>query len=262
MNHSIRFGKFALLALSAATLVACGGGNDDTETTPPVPLSSECTPTTTQASGTSIYQVSDGRGWQGQRTDQQVWNESVEYQGRKVLRDRVYQRTTYTAPESMVGLIAYQMRETYFTWNSDGSRTLYGTAYSENWEENVAPPDNPLDVSETVTFDPPLVDSRFASLQPDQSVNRAVTGTVLTTKDGVTTTQILNSSQQVTYLGQETVGVPAGLPLSCKFVDTWASGDKTTSWVEKGTGLPAHVVNESDNAVVFSQSLVSTTGMK
>ena len=50
--HFSRLAKLTLTALSAATLVACGGGNDDK---PHVPLSSECAPPTTLATATSNY---------------------------------------------------------------------------------------------------------------------------------------------------------------------------------------------------------------
>ena len=49
--HFSRLAKLTLTALSAATLVACGGGNDDK---PHVPLSSECAPPTTLATASGF----------------------------------------------------------------------------------------------------------------------------------------------------------------------------------------------------------------
>lgn len=262
MTSKSNIAKLTLAVLFTATLAACGGGDDDSNKEPPVPLSSECTPPTTLVRGMSQYQIATESGWRGIRTDDDTWNEPVEFHGRRVVRNRSMQRTTYSAPANVSNRIYYQWRNIYFTWNADGSQTIYGSDYADNWDSDSDP-----DYFQSTVYDPPLVTKRYASLRPGDWFDSAVTGTVLTAEKGVTTTkQILNTSLRTTYHGQETIGVPAGALTSCHFTEQAGSTQITNSWVQRGTGIHTRReergVDRAGVPYVIDEQLTSTTGYR
>lgn len=261
MRLTQTFTKFSLAALSAAALVACGGGDDNEA--PPIPLSSECALPTGEVHATSQYSLSFSDGARALSTVDEYLNEPVEYHGQKVLRAREIKRTTYSAPADMVGQIHYEWAEEYYTLDDKGNRHILGDVYSHNWES-----ETPVDDTYTSHFDPARVEGHFDALEPGQTAVSTVTGTEIITAQGESTNAVLNYTERVQYMGQEVTAVPAGAKTACKFVLTGIPGGVTTPtnvtvtlWHEKGTGLPVRFEMRSGASWADAQ-LVSTTGYR
>lgn len=255
--HLSSIAKLTLTAVCAATLVACGGGDDDK---PHVPLSSECALPTTQATATSNYQVTYGDGRASVRNEVLVINEVTQYDGRTMLRSRAAGRSTFSAPANLSGRIAYDAMEDYYDWNGDGSRNLHGFAGSEKWGVN--PEETPFFRIAT-SYSPAVLIKDYTPLVPGQQYDSPVNGKELVTVDEQTNANILNSSTRHTYVGQETITVPAGNLLACKFSRYPGDGTVQHDWVQHGTGMLLRRTNVNTvGAVVMDEQLINTTGFR
>jgi hypothetical protein len=250
--------KLTLTALSAATLVACGGGNDDKP--PPVPLSSECAPPASQATATSNYRVNYANGASAVRNEVLVINEPVEFDGRHVVRTAATGRSTFNAPVNWLGHILYDTLETYYVWNTGGSRNFYGDASTEKWDHSVEEGPH-WRVAQHYT--PAIVNSDFTALEPGQRYDTPINGKRLETEEGETTSFVLNSSTRHTYIGQETITVPAGNLLTCRFAREPGDGTVQHEWYQHGTGVLVRRTDVAANGVVQKdEQLINTTGFR
>lgn len=249
--------KLTLTALSVATLVACGGGNDEK---PHVPLSSECAPPTSQATATSNYQVNYANGASAVRNEVLVINEPVEFDGRHVVRTAATGRSTFSAPVNWLGHILYETEEKYYLWNTGGSRSFYGDASTEKWDHSVEEGPH-WRVAQHYT--PAIVNSDFTPLEPGQVYDTPINGKRLETEDGQTTSYVLNSSMRHTYIGQETIAVPAGNLLTCRFASHPGDGSVEYEWFQHGTGMLVRRTKQAaDGLVLKDQQLINTTGFR
>lgn len=255
--HFSRLAKLTLTALSAATLVACGGGNDEK---PHVPLSSECAPPTTLATATSNYQINWADGTAAVRNEVLTINEVAQYEGKTVVRSRAAGRSTYSAPVNLQGSLSYDAMEEYYDWNSDKSRSFHGHAGSEKFGVDA---DQPPQYRIAVDYSPAMIDKDYTPLVPGQQYDSPINGKALITEDEVTTPVVLNSSTRHTYVGQETISVPAGNLLACKFTRQPGDGTVQHDWVQHGTGMLLRRVNLDKQGVVrIDQQLINTTGFR
>ena len=258
--HFSSIAKLSLTALCAATLVACGGGNDDK---PHVPLSSECAPPTALVTATSNYRLNWADGTSAVRNEVLTLNEVTSYEGRTLLRTRAAGRSTFDAPVNLVGRIAYDAMEEYYEWNSDSSRNYWGYAGSEKWGVN---PEEPPYFRIAASYSPSVIDKDYLPLVPGQQYDSPINGKELVTelvgenevsRDPV----ILNSSTRHTYVGQETIAVPAGNLLACKFSRHPGDGTVQHDWVQHGTGMLLRRMNvDALGVVTLDQQLINTTG--
>jgi hypothetical protein len=95
-------------------------------------------------------------------------------------------------------------------------------------------------------FTPAARDKRF-TLAAGESTVFAQTYTTTTTPPG--TSQTTSASPTVTYVGQESVTVPAGTFAACKFNQTF-SGETTTTWIIKGSGVMAKSTDVANNVTL------------
>ncbi|MFD1712182.1 hypothetical protein FVQ98_04465 [Ottowia sp. GY511] len=255
--HFSSLAKLTLTALCAATLVACGGGDDEK---PHVPLSSECVPPTTLATATSNYQVNWANGTAAVRHEVLTINEVTQYEGKTVVRSRAAGRSTYSAPVNVQGDISYDAMEEYYDWNSDNSRSYHGTASSEKYGTDA---DQPPQYRFVADFSPAMVDKDYTPLVPGQQYDSPINGKALVTENEVTKPIILNGSTRHTYVGQETIAVPAGNLLACKFSRYPGDGTVQHDWVQHGTGMLLRRLNVDAKGVVqLDQQLINTTGFR
>lgn len=256
LHFSSSIAKLSLSALCAATLVACGGGDDDK---PHVPLSSECAPPTTLATATSNYQLNWADGTAAVRNEVLTINEVTQYEGKTVLRTRAAGRSTYSAPVNVAGSISYDAMEEYYDWNSDRSRSYHGFAGSEKWGTAA---DQPPQHRIATSYSPAVLNKDYLPLVPGQQYDSPINGKRLVTENEVTQDPIvLNSSTRHTYVGQETITVPAGNLLVCKFSRYPGDGTVQHDWVQHGTGMLVRRTNVNANGTVtLEQQLINTTG--
>jgi hypothetical protein len=126
----------------------------------------------------------------------------------------------------------------YGRTTGEGEATLYGT---------VTPPgDQPFPVPGTISssrtvYDPPFVDRRF-SLAPGQSITQTRFGTT------ISVTQIpgspvnesrmpINVTTTTTFVGIESVTVPAGTFTTCRYQTSVPGTDPVTTWEHRGSGV-------------------------
>lgn len=252
--------KLSLTALCAATLVACGGGNDDAP--PPVPLSSECAPPAKVATATSNYQVKYADGSAAVRNEVLVINEPVELNGQQVVRNRAAGRSTFNAPATMYGAMLYDNQEEYFLWNTGGSRSYFSDVIAEKWDNIV---DRVPDRRVMKTYDPAVLNQDYTPLAPGQSYDAPINGKQLVALNDITQEPItiLNSSTRHTYVGQEVMGVPAGNLLTCKFSRYPGDGSVTHEWVQHGTGMLVRRMSVDAKGVILAdEQLINSTGFR
>ena len=231
--HSTRrWIRYSPSLLLIALLSACGGGGGDDDNGPPVAHngpSSECDPTAF-IKGTVNYQYASA-DWRAEKRDTDSFNEPVQLNGRSLLRIRTQTVYAYSAPANVAGRQFFEVRDTYYQRNADGSRTVYSEATARRWETETAP-------SETYAFvyDPPFLDRRFA-LKPGQSTDDVVKGFKQVMVKGQTTTTPISGTNHITYHGQEVMPVPGGSLVTCKFTSQHYDGAKETLWNTKDMGF-------------------------
>lgn len=258
--HFSSITKLTLTALCAATLVACGGGGDDKP--PPVPLSSECTPPSGLLTATSNYRVNYADGASAVRNEVLTINQPVEFDGRMVVRSSATGRSTFNAPVNWSGHILYDTVEQYYVWNNGGSRNFYGSVTTEKWDHSVDHGPH-LRVAEHLT--PEVVNRDFTPLEPGQRYDTPINGKRLITWNDVTEdpVTILNSTTRHTYVGQETIAVPAGSLLACKFSREPGDGSVEYNWYQHGTGMLLRRSLVAANGVTqLDEQLINTTGFR
>ena len=252
--------KLSLTALCAATLVACGGGNDDAP--PPVPLSSECAPPAKVATATSNYQVKYADGSAAVRNEVLVINEPVELNGQQVVRNRAAGRATFSAPVDLYGAMLYDNQEEYFLWNTGGGRSYYGDVIAQKWNNRI---DKLPDQRVMNTYSPAVVNLDYTPLEPGQHYDAPVNGKQLVALNDITQEPItiLNSSTRHTYVGQEVMGVPAGNLLTCKFSRQPGDGSVQHEWVQHGTGMLVRRMSVDAKGVILAdEQLINSTGFR
>lgn len=105
-------------------------------------------------------------------------------------------------------------------------------------------------------FSPAARDKRF-TLNAGESTVFAQTYTTTVTPPG--TTSNTTASPTVTYVGQESVTVPAGTFTACKFNQTF-EGSTSTTWIIKGSGVMAKSTDLSSNTTLQLQSTSRLNG--
>lgn len=267
--------KFVLASLGAACLLmaGCGGGDDDTTSEPtaapsptptptptPTPApsgsASECfniawyTPGTTavldyaitgEATGTtrSNMTVGGGKSFNGQ-------SGLIEF-----FQD---QTTTYSAPATLAsaGTVPTQSRF-YFTENGSVVTEYGGTAVASATVAGIS-----VSTTTTVTYTPAKINRRFtlASGASDTvSYTQGVTGS---TNFGPIPSTSTAQTATIRFVGQETVTVPAGTFVACKFMDT-INSDTTEQWFAKGSGAPIRSTSRTTEGQVVTLSMTSAS---
>jgi len=117
-----------------------------------------------------------------------------------------------------------------------GGSTLYENINDSGWLVDFGYSTDVARVTSTVTFDPAFVNSQFG-LVPGESTT--ISYNRITTSDSSTTT--VSGSETFTFVGRESVSVPAGTFSTCKFqwIDSAQPNQIKTQWLIDGYGLAA-----------------------
>ena len=102
-------------------------------------------------------------------------------------------------------------------------------------------------------YTPPSRDKRY-TLAPGGSVDVVTNQTTTTVIPGLPSPAptTASSTVRVTYVGQESVTVPAGTFTACKFTEL-VSGNTSTLWIIKGKGVAARNDSTSSSGTVTLQ---------
>lgn len=149
--------------------------------------------------------------------------------------------TSYSAPAAQAGTVTVNMTShqqldgfDILSYGGTLSTTVMGVA-----------------TNTTIIINPAARDKRY-TLSAGGTYTLAQTLNMTITILGVPTQQTVSTSTLVTYVGQESVTVPAGTYTACKFTDT-TDGATSTSWIVKGKGVMAKSVTPSDGGEVTLQ---------
>lgn len=277
-----RFKNLAVLFAAASALAGCGGGSDDPAPAPvatpspapvapapspsapapapsapapsaptpappapaPVSSASECLNPQLLAAGTS-YQLDyavTGALTGTSRTTGSI-GAATSFNGVGGLSPVTQTTTTnYTAPVAVnatVTLTAYQALDglDILRYGSVGTVTAAGTTFETR-----------------ITNTPVERDRRYA-LAVGTTAAFVTNATTTVTPPGTSTSA--STTTNVTYAGQESITVPAGTFVACKFQSN-TGGATTTEWIIKGKGVLARSTSPSSSGEVVLQLQASS----
>jgi hypothetical protein len=214
-------------AVAASTLVACGGGGGG-DGLGGVALggpASDCFNPAQYTPGTSSQlQYSISGAFTGTATINGSVGQPTAFNGTANLIPVTQTlATSYSVPSSAgsstISVTTYQQLDgtDVLTYGAVGTVTVLGLAA----------------VNTSTVYSPPSRDKRY-SLTTGGTYTRTDSTTSTVTPPG--TTQSATTSTVVTYLGQETVTVPAGTFTACKFIEAGPNPSPLT-WIAKGKGV-------------------------
>ncbi len=183
--------------------------------------------------------VSGGKSFNGQSGLLEIFND---------------QTTTYTAPAVLAsaGTTPTQSRF-HFKENGTVTSDFGGTIVA-----SVSSMGFTVTTNTTVTYNPARVDRRYTlAVGASDTSSTSMTSTSSTNFGAVPATTTTNSTT-VTYVGQESITVPAGTFTACKFTVT-TSGSTSTEWVGKGNGAPLQSTSKASDGSAVVLSLTAAT---
>lgn len=248
--------KIALVGvLMAAVLAGCGGGGDGGDEAAPSPSPA---PTPTPAP-TPAPQAGSGRDCVNPDlhkvgTTYRIEQRASGAESGDVLREYAVKREA--AFNGHAGLVEVELKT---TTKMAGQPTRNGIQYLYERLEDatmfrygmVIPTvlgQGLPDMVITTAYDPP-VGFRSLALGAGESYVLELQGTVSATggPTGSAPPTRISERWKETYLGQETVTVPAGTFTTCKLsTQVIGTNSDVTSWVAKGSGLPVRSVQRAD----------------
>lgn len=165
------------------------------------------------------------------------------------------QTTTYTAPATLAsaGTVPTQSRF-YFSENGSVINEYGGTAAVNTTVSGIA-----ITSTTTVTYNPAKVNRRFTLAAGASSSSSTTVSSSTTTNFGGAPATSSTESTTVTYVGQESVTVPAGTFTACKFTVRDQAGAENTEWHGKGNGAPLKLTSKASDGSSVVLSLTSAT---
>jgi hypothetical protein len=262
--------KLAGAVATAAVLTACGGGNGGTPSPAPSPspapapspspspspspapspapapatgAASECFNEAMLAAGTTFkldYAVSGGLTGTS-NTDGSIGTATTFNGNAGVMPITQTVVTNYSAPVALsntINMTAYQSVDGFDILSYGGtlSTTIAGVGT----------------VNTTNIIDPAARDKRYTLSAGGTYTLSQTLKTTITIPGLPAQEQTVSTSTLITYVGQESVTVPAGTYTACKFTDA-TSGSTSTTWIIKGKGVMAKSVTPSDSGEVTLQ---------
>lgn len=143
------------------------------------------------------------------------------------------QTTTYTAPATLasVGTVP-TLSKFYFKLNGMEELEYGGTVAVTTSVMGFS-----FATTTTTAFNPPGSDKRFTLAVNGSSAYSTTSSVSVATTGLPATTSNVAIANTVTYLGQETITIPAGTFTACKFKVADSSGENH-EWFGKGNGAP------------------------
>lgn len=248
--------RMAVLSTLMLALAGCGGGSGgDAAPTDPAPGTGDAADcmnvadeTETGRSFVLVHRISGAEVSGQQRMEGRVTGR-VAFAGTPNLVERQTTFTLQTQPPADTPQISTWQ---YYDW--DGlTRKLTGSKAVVNAEGTT--------VTSTLTHQPAKPDARF-TLKPGQSVQ-------VTDIENTQTVSIPGAPDQVThsrivpwtikYYGQESVTVPAGTFVACKFGDVGdddRSGTEALSWIARSWGVSVKSIGQNDKGQAMTMELL------
>jgi hypothetical protein len=165
------------------------------------------------------------------------------------------QTTTYTAPATLAsaGTIPTQSRF-YFSENGSVENEYGGTVSTSMTVSGIS-----ISTNTTVNYNPAVVDRRFTLAVGGTTTLSTTLSTTSTTNFGSTPTTSTSRNDTVTYVGQETLTIPAGTFTACKFSIRDKDGNVTLEWFGKGNGAPLQFTSRASDGSSFVGSLTTAS---
>lgn len=165
------------------------------------------------------------------------------------------QTTTYTAPATLAAAGTTQ-NESRFYFSENGSVV---TEFGGTTATNLTVSGFAISTDTTVTYNPAKVNRRFtlAAGASDTSTTM-VTTTTKTTLAAVPPTTFTETTT-VTYVGQESVTVPAGTFTACKFSIKDKDGVENFEWYGKGNGAALKLTGKASDGTTVTLSLTGAS---
>ena len=164
------------------------------------------------------------------------------------------QTTTYTAPALLAsaGTTPTQSRF-YFSENGSVETEFGGTVTTSVTAAGIT-----VSGTTTVTYSPAVADRRY-TLAVGGSNTTTTTQTVTSvTNFGSTPATTSSETTTVTYVGQESITIPAGTFTACKF-SVVTSGGTQTEWFGKGNGAPLQFTSKASDGTATLLSLTAAS---
>jgi hypothetical protein len=169
-------------------------------------------------------------------------------------------KTTGTHTSAAGSLAVNTDNKVYLKKTGDAEVTQYGALLTTS---SVVAGFTLTTTSKTV-WSPPWVDKQYG-LAIGGTYTYTETGSITTTSGGLfglpgtTATTPISSTQTVTYVGRESVTVPAGTYNACKFQTTTPGNtDVTRQWVIVGKGVPVQTIT-TNAAGTVTQTIQATS---
>lgn len=164
------------------------------------------------------------------------------------------QTTTYSAPATLAsaGTIPTQSRF-YFSENGSVETEYGGTIATSVTVAGIS-----VSTNTTVTYAPVVNDRRFTLAVGGTSTWATTLTTTSVTNFGSTPATNTSETTTVTYVGQESLTVPAGTFTACKFSVATSSGTHT-EWFGKGNGAPLQQTSKASDGTAIVLSLTAAT---
>jgi hypothetical protein len=164
------------------------------------------------------------------------------------------QTTTYTAPATLAsaGTTPTQSRF-YFTENGSVTSDFGGTVAASVSTLGIT-----VTTNTNVTYSPARVDRRYTLAVGGSNTSSTSMTSTSTTNFGSVPATTTALTTTVTYVGQESITIPAGTFTACKFSVTTSSGTNT-EWVGKGSGAPLQSTSKASDGTAIVLSLTAAS---
>jgi hypothetical protein len=165
------------------------------------------------------------------------------------------QTTTYTSPGTLAaaGVIPTRSRF-YFTENGSVINSFGGTVAAGATVSGIT-----VTTTTTTTYTPPRVDRRFTlAAATSDSFSSTSASSVTTNFGGAPTNTSTAQNITINFAGQETVTVPAGTFVACKFLET-INSDTNEQWYAKGSGAPIKYTSRTSEGQAITLSMTSAS---
>lgn len=200
-----------------------------------------------ETAGTRIAVVYDYSGIiTGTQTVEAVVVGAATFEGVSATEYRA--RTTGTNTVTAGGIVATTAIDTTGKYYSRRTGTAEVTNYGALVSASVSVAGISVPTETKTLWSPAWVDRRYG-LSVGESLTQIYSGSVTSTTAGLfgapstTTTNNASNSQQVKFVGLETITVPAGTYSTCRFEEyaTATPGEVSTSWLIVGKGIAVKI---------------------
>jgi hypothetical protein len=111
----------------------------------------------------------------------------------------------------------------------------------------------------TVTYNPAVTDRRFTLALGGSNTSTTTQTTTSVTNFGSAPATTSTESTTVTYVTQETITIPAGTFVACRFTVVTSSGGTNEEWFGKGNGAPLQLTSKASDGTSILLSLTAAS---